>query len=176
MPARGKHGKPRTGFPPFPPSLEIPHKRRDSHIPTASTTTYICQPRPDGLAENRQPRGWAKLNCRSGPKSVAKRTIDASGVKRLMPQTLEFKGSGKDLTASQVSRQGTLIPLKVVVDETGTKMTVMRELDFEGGEHIRWHLELKDGHLTGAILCVHDAPKKWEVDWSGPLDFTRVHE
>jgi hypothetical protein len=103
-------------------------------------------------------------------------TIDASGVKRLMPQTLEFKGSGKDLTASQVSRQGTLIPLKVVVDETGTKMTVMRELDFEGGEHIRWHLELKDGHLTGAILCVHDAPKKWGVDWSGPLDFTRVHE
>ena len=101
-------------------------------------------------------------------------TIDASGVKRLMPQTLEFKGSGKDLTASQVSRQGTLIPLKVVVDETGTKITLMRELDFEGGEHIRWHLELKDGHLTGAILCVHDAPKKWGVDWSGPLDFTRV--
>src|SRR5277367_650380 len=73
MPARGKHGKPRTGFPPFPPSLEISQKRRDSHIPTASTTTYICQPRPDGPAENRQQRGWAKLNCRSGPNSVAKR-------------------------------------------------------------------------------------------------------
>jgi hypothetical protein len=103
-------------------------------------------------------------------------TVDASGIKRLMQQTLEFKGSGKDLTASQVSRQGTLIPLKAVVDETGTRITLMRELDFEGGEHIRWHLELKDGHLTGAILCVHDAPKKWGVDWSGPLEFTRMRE
>ena len=74
MPARGKHGKPKPGFPPFPPPLEIPQERRDSHIPTASTTTYMyCQPRPDGLAENRQQRGWAKLNCRSGPNSVAKR-------------------------------------------------------------------------------------------------------
>src|SRR5450432_2773934 len=103
-------------------------------------------------------------------------TIDASGVKRPMPQILEFKGSGNSLTANQVSRRGTPIPLKVVMDETGTKMTLMRELDFEGGEHIRWHLELKDGHLTGAILCVHDAPKKWGVDWGGPLDFTRVKE
>jgi hypothetical protein len=101
-------------------------------------------------------------------------TIDASGVKRLMQQTLEFKGSGKDLTAAQISSKGVPIPLKVVLDETGTKATLMRELDFEGGEHIRWHLELKDGHLTGAILCVHDAPKKWGVDWSGPLNFTRA--
>jgi hypothetical protein len=101
-------------------------------------------------------------------------TIDVSGVKRLMQQTLEFKGSGKDLTAAQISSKGVPIPLKVVPDETGTKLTLMRELDFEGGEHIRWHLELKDGHLIGAILCVHDAPKKWGVDWSGPLNFTRA--
>jgi hypothetical protein len=38
MSARGKHGKPNAGFPPFPPPLGIPQNRRDSHIPTASTT------------------------------------------------------------------------------------------------------------------------------------------
>lgn len=103
-------------------------------------------------------------------------TIDASGVKRLMPQTLKFKGTGKDLTVNQVSRTGTLIPLKVILDENGTRMTLMRELDFEGGEHIRWHLELKDGKLAGSIQCVHDAPKKWGVDWGGPLTFTRAAE
>ena len=41
MTARGKHGKPKAGFPPFPPSLEIPQNRRDSHIPTAPTASYI---------------------------------------------------------------------------------------------------------------------------------------
>src|SRR6185369_1647288 len=41
MTARGKHGKPRAGFPPFPPSLEITQTRRDSHISTAPTASYI---------------------------------------------------------------------------------------------------------------------------------------
>jgi len=100
-------------------------------------------------------------------------TVDVSGVQRKMQLTFEFKGSGKDLTAQQMSRQGTPIPLKLVADETGTKFTLLRELDFEGGEHIRLHLELKDGHLTGTIWSVHDAPKKWGVDWSGPVDLTR---
>jgi hypothetical protein len=102
-------------------------------------------------------------------------TVDVSGVKRRMQQTIEIKGSGRDLTAEQVSnRGGAPTPLKVVLDESGTKFTLLRELDFEGGEHIRWHLELKDGHLVGSIWSVHDAPKKWGVDWSGPLDLTRA--
>src|ERR1700722_1047124 len=41
MTARGKHGKPRAGFPPFPPPLEITRTQRDSHISTAPMTTYI---------------------------------------------------------------------------------------------------------------------------------------
>src|SRR4051812_12957899 len=41
MTACGKQGKPRAGFPPFPPSLEITQNRRDSHIPTAPTASYI---------------------------------------------------------------------------------------------------------------------------------------
>jgi len=30
-PVRGKGGKPKAGFPPFPPPLEIAHNPRDSH-------------------------------------------------------------------------------------------------------------------------------------------------
>src|SRR5580704_14379866 len=40
MPARGKHGKPGAGFPPFPPPLEITRTQRDSHISTAPMTIY----------------------------------------------------------------------------------------------------------------------------------------
>ena len=39
-------------------------------------------------------------------------TVDARGVKRRMEQTIEIKGSGRDLTAEQISRQGTGIPLR----------------------------------------------------------------
>src|SRR3954471_2550671 len=79
MTACGKLRKPKAGgFPPFPPSLESPQKQRASHIPTASTTgplyTETKHGRPNGRAENRQLGGWAKTNCRSGPKSVAKAT------------------------------------------------------------------------------------------------------
>src|SRR4051812_18292709 len=38
MTARGKRGKPKPGFPLFPPSLESPQQQRASHIPTAPTT------------------------------------------------------------------------------------------------------------------------------------------
>jgi len=31
-PVRGKRGKPKAGFPRFPPPLEIPQKPRDSHF------------------------------------------------------------------------------------------------------------------------------------------------
>src|SRR5437868_15030461 len=76
MTARGKPGKPKAGFPLFPPSLESPQKQRASHIPTAPTTSpYLTKTkhgRPYGRAENRQLGGWAKTNCRSGPKALAK--------------------------------------------------------------------------------------------------------
>ena len=100
-------------------------------------------------------------------------TVDASGVRRRMQQTIEIKGSGRDFTAQQISSKGAGIPLRLVMDDSGLKFTLLRELDFEGGEHIRWHLELKDGHLAGTIWSVHDAPKKWGVDWTGPLDLTK---
>jgi DNA replication protein DnaC len=40
-PGRGKRGKPKAGFPPFPPPLEIPQNPRDSTFPTAPTAAGI---------------------------------------------------------------------------------------------------------------------------------------
>src|ERR1700677_1979899 len=42
-PGRGKRGKPKAGFPPFPPPLEIQHNPLDFHFPTAPTTAGISQ-------------------------------------------------------------------------------------------------------------------------------------
>src|SRR3954468_16239174 len=73
MPARGKPGKPRAGFPPFPQSLESPQTRRPSHIPPASTAnTYIgekeastasrpgLKPSHSRVGQNKLPK-WAKI-------------------------------------------------------------------------------------------------------------------
>jgi len=30
------------------------------------------------------------------------------------------------------------------------------------------------GGLVGTLSSVHDAPKKWGVDWSGPLELNRA--
>ena len=98
-------------------------------------------------------------------------TIDASGVKRSMLQTIEFKGSGKERTALLVGRRGGGIPLKII--QEGEKFTLLGDIEFEGGEHLRWYLELMQTHLTGKVWALHDAPKKWGGDWTGPVDFTR---
>src|SRR5690349_2709625 len=101
MTARGKPGKPKAGFPPFPPSLESPQRLRASHIPTASTADpYIKgrtkQGRPYGRAlkpstrrvgQNKLPK-WAKSSCQthgcirfcnSGSPNPNQRTINGSG-------------------------------------------------------------------------------------------------
>ena len=69
MPARGKHGKPTSAFPPFPPSLNIPQHRRDAHIPTAPTIRpYIkvrlkpC-PKPQSWVGQIKFPKWAKCTC-----------------------------------------------------------------------------------------------------------------
>ena len=98
-------------------------------------------------------------------------TIDASGVKRSMLQTIEIKGAGKEMTGLLVGGRGGGIPLRVI--QEGERFTLLGDIEFEGGEHLRWYLELKEGHLTGKVWAVHDSPKKWGVDWTGPVDFTK---
>ena len=74
MTVRGKAGKPKAGFPAFPLPLETPQKPRAFHIPTAPTAApYIYGRNPKDPGRKHQPRGWAKLNCRTGPTVVAKR-------------------------------------------------------------------------------------------------------
>src|ERR1043166_7090368 len=77
MTARGKPGKPKTRFPPFPPSLESSQSQRASHIPTASTTVlYIgktlskagltAEPKPSTrrVGQNKLPK-WTKITCQT---------------------------------------------------------------------------------------------------------------
>jgi hypothetical protein len=49
----------------------------------------------------------------------------------------------------------------------------MKTLYFEGGEHIKWHLE-PDGHLAGKIRSAHHTPKKRSVEWTGPVELART--
>ncbi len=95
-------------------------------------------------------------------------TVDASGVKRMIPQTIEINGAAGVLVSR---RGGAGIPLRVI--QEGAKYTLQGDLDFEGGEHLRWYLELKEGRLQGRVWALHDAPKKWGVDWTGPVDFVK---
>src|ERR1017187_6795656 len=68
MAARGKPGKPKAGFPPFPPSLESPQKQRASHIPTASTTVLIYQQRLSKAGLTAEPK---TVTSEGGPKQTA---------------------------------------------------------------------------------------------------------
>ena len=80
MTAGGKPGKPKAGFPPFPPALESPQSRRPSHIPTASTTGSYSEnterlsragltaepkkPSTSRVGQNKLPK-WAKISCQT---------------------------------------------------------------------------------------------------------------
>jgi len=60
---------------PFPHPSHRPWKSlRDFHIPTASTISSYEKARPNSRAHRINNFGWAKLNRRSGPSALAKRT------------------------------------------------------------------------------------------------------
>jgi hypothetical protein len=63
------------------------------------------------------------------------------------------------------------IPLQVQQD--GAKVNLYGFLTFEGGEHLRWKLEWKDGSLVGTFSAQHDSPKKWIYDRIGAMTVTR---
>jgi hypothetical protein len=91
MTVRGKHGKPKAGFPPFPPPLEITQNQRDSHIPTATATTSYIRVQNQNTELKPKPMGWAKLNFRNGPGTVAKRTTRAHLVNGGDAQSLAYR-------------------------------------------------------------------------------------
>ena len=71
MPARGKHGKPTSGFPLFPLPLNISQHRRDVHIPTAPMIRPYIRSGPKnpvlktqrvGVGQIKFPK-WANCTC-----------------------------------------------------------------------------------------------------------------
>ena len=58
----------------FHPSHRPWKSLRNSHIPTASTTGLYIKRKAKTLPHRINDLGWAKLNCRSGPRELAKST------------------------------------------------------------------------------------------------------
>jgi hypothetical protein len=67
MPARGKHGKPKAGFPPFPPSLE---SRKDSGFPHSHSSDdwSLYKEKPSKAGHTAEPK---TVNSEGGPKQTA---------------------------------------------------------------------------------------------------------
>ncbi len=95
-------------------------------------------------------------------------TTDEGGTKRQETQTLEIRNENGKLVGL-TGRAGT--PFKV--EQDGGKFNFYRYLDFEGGEHLRWKVELKDGKLVGTFSAMHDDPKKWVYDRIGAITLTK---
>ena len=90
------------------------------------------------------------------------------GTKRQEHQTLEIKMEDGKLSGLMVSRSGKGgVPLQV--QQYGAKVNLYGFITFEGGEHLRWKFEIKDGKLVGSFSALHDNPKKWIYDRIGAI-------
>ena len=98
-------------------------------------------------------------------------TVDDVHVHRYERHTIELKMENGKLVAGQVGRKGATSPLEVQVD--GNKVNLYRFLPLEGGEPLRWKLELKDGKLVGVYQCTHHNPAKWQYDRTGAITLTK---
>jgi hypothetical protein len=100
-------------------------------------------------------------------------TTDEAGTKRQERQTLEIRMEGDTLTGNRVDKNGKA-GLALNVQQSGSKVNVYVYLDFEGGEPLRWKLELKDGVLTGTFSAQHHNPAKWIYDRIGSITMTKT--
>jgi len=108
----------------------------------------------------------------SGRWTGAADTTDEGSTKRQEQQSFEVKVVDGKLTAFSVGKDGKP-GAEVQIQQDGTKFNLYRFLDFEGGEHLRWKLELKDGKLVGTFSALHDSPKKWVYDRIGAMVLTK---
>jgi hypothetical protein len=99
-------------------------------------------------------------------------TTDEAGTKRQEKQTLEILSQDGKLTGYRVDSSGKR-GLQLDVQQAGTKVNLYVYLDFEGGEPLRWKLELKDGKLVGTFSAQHHNPAKWIYDRVGAIKMTR---
>jgi hypothetical protein len=100
-------------------------------------------------------------------------TTDEAGTKRQERQTIEFTTVDGKPSALIVSRTGTG-GRQLQMQQEGPKVNLVYFLDFEGGEPLRWKLEMKDGKLTGTFSAMHDSPKKWIYDRVGSMTLEKV--
>ena len=102
-------------------------------------------------------------------------TVDETGVKRQERHTLEIKSEDGKLSAVRIGRNGKGGPaLQVQTD--GAKIQLIEFIPTGGGEPLRWKLTLKDGALVGTYQVLHDDPKKWIYDRTGPATYTKAEE
>ena len=101
-------------------------------------------------------------------------TTDEGSTKRQEPQSFEIKMADGKLTANSVGRNGNP-GAALQIQQDGAKINLYRFLDFEGGEHLRWKIELKDGKLVGTFSALHDSPKKWVYDRIGAITFSKAN-
>jgi hypothetical protein len=100
-------------------------------------------------------------------------TIDETGVKRQERHTLEIRSEGGKLSAVRIGRSGQGGPaLQVQTD--GARIQLIEFIPTGGGEPLRWKLTLAEGKLVGTYQVLHDDPKKWIYDRSGPAIYTKV--
>jgi len=99
-------------------------------------------------------------------------TTDEAGTKRQEKQSIEIRMENGNLTGNRIDRNGKP-GLKLDVQQAGTKVNAYVYLDFEGGEPLRWKLELKDGKLVGTFSAQHHNPAKWIYDRVGAITMTK---
>ena len=99
-------------------------------------------------------------------------TTDEAGKKRQEKQSIEIRMENGNLTGNRIDRNGKP-GLKLDVQQAGTKVNAYVYLDFEGGEPLRWKLELKDGKLVGTFSAQHHNPAKWIYDRVGAITMTK---
>jgi hypothetical protein len=99
-------------------------------------------------------------------------TTDEAGTKRQERQTVEIRVEDGKLAAYRVDRTGK-VGAKMEVQSAGARVNIYYYLDFEGGEPLRWKLELRDGNLTGSFSAQHHNPAKWIYDRVGAVTLAK---
>jgi len=100
-------------------------------------------------------------------------TIDDAGTKRSELHNIDIKMVDGKLVAIRLNRTGTG-GSNLVINQVGTKVNLYELLPLDGGEHLRWKLELKDGKLVGTWSALHDGPAKWQYDRVGPQTLVKI--
>jgi len=101
-------------------------------------------------------------------------TTDEAGTKRQERQTLEIRNEDGKLTGNTINGRTGKPGIKYDVQQAGDKVNLYGFITFEGGEHLRWKFELKDGKLVGTFSALHDNPKKWIYDRIGAMTVSKA--